>query len=149
MKQEYTIGIVLTQALGSVLMIKKLRPAWQANRFNFPGGKVESDEDLFVCASREFEEETSLKIPYSDWCYIGKIESNDYEVSVCGVIYKPEYGDAKTMTNKEVVWCNIDNLPPNKIGNVKWLAEFVRNYFNQSISNNDKLHFGYFKYIKA
>ncbi len=43
-----------------LLFIKKARPAWQAGRWNMPGGKVEPGETPEKAIRREVQEETGL-----------------------------------------------------------------------------------------
>jgi 8-oxo-dGTP diphosphatase len=38
--KKYTLGFIFDQARDHVLLIKKMRPAWQRDRFNGIGGKV-------------------------------------------------------------------------------------------------------------
>ena len=44
-----------------VLLIEKKHPAWQAGRFNLPGGKIEDEETIHEAASRELLEETGSR----------------------------------------------------------------------------------------
>ena len=36
-----------------VLLVQKLRPAWQVGKYNLPGGKIEEDETIHDAAVRE------------------------------------------------------------------------------------------------
>jgi 8-oxo-dGTP pyrophosphatase MutT (NUDIX family) len=55
---EYVIVYARPKQLGKVLLVLKNRPAWQAGRFNLPGGKIEPHETPEECAIRELKEET-------------------------------------------------------------------------------------------
>lgn len=45
---------------GSVLLIEKLKPAWQLGLINLPGGSIEEGEDPSCAAARELFEEANL-----------------------------------------------------------------------------------------
>lgn len=79
LKRRYSAIVVLSEDLGRVVLIHKLKPAWQEGKANLPGGKCE-DQDWIVlpdhqatlsdqyvtyharCAVRELREETGLDI---------------------------------------------------------------------------------------
>ncbi len=83
--RRYSAVAVFSQDLERVVLIHKLRPAWQTGKANFPGGKVElkdwpmpdhsldespdyfgAVEDAYRrCAARELQEETGLVVPAS------------------------------------------------------------------------------------
>ena len=74
-KRRYSAVALFSQDLDHVLLIHKQKPAWQAGKANFPGGKVEesdqpTDSELYRqtseyhnCAHRELLEETGLDVP--------------------------------------------------------------------------------------
>ena len=57
--------------LTSVLVVYKQKPAWQKNRYNLVGGKVEEGETPEQAAIRELKEETGLDALST--MYLGKI----------------------------------------------------------------------------
>lgn len=82
--RRYSAVAVFSQDLERVVLIHKLRPAWQAGKANFPGGKVENQDWEFDwiprpcdltpekitschrrCAARELQEETGLVVDAS------------------------------------------------------------------------------------
>ncbi len=88
-RRRYSAVAVFSQDLERVALIHKLRPAWQAGKANFPGGKVEAKDitaamedrvpmplsakwpqETFIaihrrCAARELKEETGLVVDAS------------------------------------------------------------------------------------
>ena len=74
-KRRYSAVALFSQDLEHVLLIHKQKPAWQAGKANFPGGKVEESDqptdseshrrtdEYRNCAQRELLEETGLDIP--------------------------------------------------------------------------------------
>jgi 8-oxo-dGTP pyrophosphatase MutT (NUDIX family) len=68
---RYSAVCAFSDDLSGVVLIHKLKPSWQLNRANFPGGKVEvSDGDdepgHRLCAVRELQEETGLVVDAVD-----------------------------------------------------------------------------------
>ena len=74
-KRRYSAVALFSQDLEHVLLIHKQKPAWQAGKANFPGGKVEESDqpadseshkqtsEYHNCAHRELLEETGLDVP--------------------------------------------------------------------------------------
>lgn len=75
-RRRYSAVAVFSDDLERVVLIHKLKPAWQAGKANFPGGKVElkdyaealwepgsEAEGHRRCATRELTEETGLVVP--------------------------------------------------------------------------------------
>lgn len=65
--QEYVCGFAFNPELTSVVLIEKLKPAWQEGLLNGVGGKVEKDERPIDAMTREFKEETGVETLYLDW----------------------------------------------------------------------------------
>ena len=61
---RYSAIAIFDKDLDRVVLIEKQKPAWQAGKANFPGGKVElqdaAQEAHLACAIRETTEETGL-----------------------------------------------------------------------------------------
>jgi 8-oxo-dGTP diphosphatase len=148
--KEYTIGALFTHNFSHVLMVHKTKPDWQKGKMNLPGGKIEDNETVFECVSREFTEETGLAVPY--WKYIGMIENIelDYKVHfLTAVLSKGDYHAAKSLTDELVEWVYVNEIFRNQnkfISNIPWLVCFAENMHNQN--NFDVLQFGHFKYSK-
>lgn len=98
-KPEYVLCAVVQFTLfgPKVALIKKNRPEWQKGRFNMPGGHVEHGENKFDAASREFYEETGVKI--HDWYSLDFMK--EYNVHV--LCAEGEVEKCRTMTDEFVV----------------------------------------------
>jgi 8-oxo-dGTP diphosphatase len=121
MIQKYTLGFLFNHDLSRVLLIHKLRPAWQKGMVNGLGGKFEKDETAKTCITREVEEETNLKTNPSDWQKIGELHSSKFAVDVMVAIYSGQASDAVSNEEEKVEWFPTSNLPKNIMTNLSWL----------------------------
>jgi 8-oxo-dGTP diphosphatase len=65
--QAYVVGLMFSNDLSQVALIRKNKPAWQAGKLNGVGGKVEKNEPPYVSMIREFAEETGLLTTRVQW----------------------------------------------------------------------------------
>lgn len=65
--KNYVAGFMFNQAKDVVVLIEKLRPEWQRDRFNAVGGHIEKGETPAEAMSREFFEETGVLYPSDSW----------------------------------------------------------------------------------
>ena len=93
-----------------MLLIEKRHPAWQAGRYNLPGGKIEEDETIHEAASRELQEESGMDCPPEQICILGTIEGSDFVVYVCRCDYDSLRGRnvLESMTDERVFWMPLD-----------------------------------------
>lgn len=68
----YVAGFRIDPAAGTVALIRKGKPDWQAGKLNAIGGKIEDGEDQPDAMRREFREEAGLDIP--DWQWFATVE---------------------------------------------------------------------------
>jgi len=90
-----------------VLLIEKKHPAWQAGRYNLPGGKIEEDETIHEAASRELQEEVESDWPARTDLYPrDDRRSSDFVVYVCRCDYDSLAGRnvLESMTDERVFW---------------------------------------------
>lgn len=111
---DIVIFTVQSEKLEVLLIKRKLEPF--ANNWAIPGGFLDLDEDIDVCASRELEEETGIKDVYLEQLYtFGKVGRDPREriVSVA-------YFALAAMQNQnvqagddadETKWVAFDDLP--------------------------------------
>ncbi len=117
-KKSYVVGFLFDETLRKICLIKKNRPAWQAGRLNGVGGHIENGEEPLVAMQREFEEEAGILIPH--WFKFGYIFGSTYELHLF-IALKPIDCNPRSMTDEEIGWYDIDNLPTNIISNLKWI----------------------------
>jgi 8-oxo-dGTP pyrophosphatase MutT (NUDIX family) len=120
---EYVLCIA-RDLTGRFVFVKKTRPEWQAGRYNFPGGKLETEDvDIQSAAQREFLEETGVNIPAPDWQQIATLAGNDYAVYVMSTNHSAHGAD--TQTDEKVGWywvSSIEYAPHLFIENCLWIA---------------------------
>ena len=117
----YTLGFIFDKELSRVLLIYKQRPDWQKGRLNGVGGKIEQEEQSLACIVREVGEETGLQTTAEEWICVGEIKSNSYRVDVYARVHRGELSDALTVTDEEIEWCTVDELPGEVLPNLHWL----------------------------
>lgn len=79
-KMHYVLGFCFDDDLAQVVLIAKLRPAWQAGKLNGLGGKVLPQESGAVAMAREFGEECGVGTSPLDWTHFCKMSGVDFEV---------------------------------------------------------------------
>ncbi len=66
---DYVVGYAFSPDGKEVALIEKLRPDWQAGKYNGIGGKVEPGERRCQAMSREFGEEAGVYISADRWLH--------------------------------------------------------------------------------
>jgi|SRR5271157_3815458 len=133
-KPRFVDGVMLDPTLSRVVVIRKLRPDWQAGLLNCVGGKIEPGEAPLAAMNREFREETSVSgllwIPYCDM----KLKLNDGELYCFYAIGNVD--KAHTVLDEDVlilpvaeVMDRCDTLP-----SLRWLIQMARSFaFGETI----------------
>jgi 8-oxo-dGTP diphosphatase len=128
---EYVLGFAFTEdyaGFNRVMLIHKLKPAWQAGKLNGIGGKIEPGETPHRAMAREFFEEAGLESLPTAWLKFAELKSPDAQV-YCFVtrwewkIFKRAY----SKTEEKLRSFQIDELffqklmDANAIENLHWL----------------------------
>jgi 8-oxo-dGTP pyrophosphatase MutT (NUDIX family) len=147
MAQNYVIGVVLNESLTQAICLNKRKgPSDLIGKWTFPGGKIESEEELvategstpssyFSAMSREFKEETGVDIPEDGWVSFGyKSFEDGSRLYLFGAVkHQKVIESARTLEEEEVRVLNVD---ANKDLNLKYVPDFdqlvgiVKNYFD-------------------
>lgn len=77
--KAYSLGFVFDYHRQNVVLIEKLKPAWQFEKLNGVGGKVEPGEESLACIVREFKEEAGVYIPPYDWSLFAIMSGIDWQ----------------------------------------------------------------------
>jgi len=128
MIKEYVLGFCFTRDKKKVVLISKLRPAWQNGSLNGIGGKVETyDNSPLDAMIREFKEETGVETLIADWDYFTKmIFPNDIMGGVavvhCYRMFSNLAWQCKTTEEEEIILVDINELDKfDKISNLNFL----------------------------
>ena len=115
------VGFAFDRQSHSVLLIRKLRPPWQAGRLNGVGGKCEANEVARDAMTREFREETGVDIPCQKWRRFCKLTASDgqwrvhfFSTEVAGIV-------PRQVEDEQPVWVPYSDLPAKVIDNLRWL----------------------------
>lgn len=118
---EYVTGFMFSNDEKNVALIRKNNPAWQFNKYNGVGGKIESNESPIEAMKREFWEETGVKTSTAIWkiyCILSR--PGDYRVYFLRAKSNLVY-DVKTNELEVVSIFETFSLPDNTLFNLRWL----------------------------
>lgn len=141
---KYVLGFCFNEDYSKVALIRKNRPGWQKGLLNGIGGKVDGTESDLEAMTREFTEETSVRVEY--WRRFATMKSmpngarafvnnrweehpdpENWEVAVFASNISDELFDQlKTTTDEPVTTLPIALLDYFKtIDNIKWLVNLA------------------------
>jgi 8-oxo-dGTP pyrophosphatase MutT (NUDIX family) len=78
---NYVVGFAFDQ-YDAVTLINKQKPAWQKDKWNGVGGKIEEGEDAAAAMAREFFEETGMRTSPPMWRHVGRLIERDCVVQI-------------------------------------------------------------------
>lgn len=108
---RYVAGFLFTEDLQRVCLILKQRPAWQKNKLNGVGGKVESWESNDAAMEREFAEETGVPKYAFKWSRYCMLEFPDAIVHFYVAVNKEGIPvPMKETTDEKVGWYSVSSL---------------------------------------
>lgn len=118
--QDMVVGFAFDEKLLNVALIKKKKPEWQKGYLNGVGGKVIEGESYHEAMTREFEEETGVKVERWNNSAIFYIQGV-YLYFFYAILETPLFIKIKSMTDETVVIADVHYLPPTVIQNLRWL----------------------------
>lgn len=98
------------------ILVRKIKPEWQAGRLNSPGGKVEKGEHHRDAARREFHEECGVLI--DDWRYFVNMMGKDW---VCHCYYTKTKIDKKLLKKEKEEIVLVKGYSEDMMPNLNWL----------------------------
>jgi 8-oxo-dGTP diphosphatase len=130
-QQGYVVGFLFDR-WGSVALIEKNRPAWQAGKINGIGGKIEPNEGALRAMTREFKEETG--VDWNIWKQFAYLVSPRSYIHVFkGLTDSKTLHSVQTMEDERVFIHNTyaELVPKNAVPNLHWLIPFALNVDNE------------------
>ena len=116
----YVLALLFTTDRRRVVLMRKLRPAWQAGRVNALGGKLLSGESAAAAARREVREEAGVDVPEPSWREILVWRDPIYRMHVLSA-FDDVANRASTAEDQEIFLAATDDLPRESIDNLRWL----------------------------
>ncbi|WP_243355798.1 (deoxy)nucleoside triphosphate pyrophosphohydrolase [Bacillus litorisediminis] len=80
------------------------------NKWEFPGGKVEKDEDIYSALKREIYEEMGCKIETSDLFHENIHEYDSFIINLICIKAKIVEGNPKLTDHSKMIWMKRENL---------------------------------------
>lgn len=109
MKTKYVLGFAFTEDMQDMLLIRKVRPDWQAGKLNAIGGHVEPGEWYSEAMIREFKEETDVKTFPCDWTWFADASFPNAELTLFWMSHN-KIRDYETMTDESVVLVPVKHI---------------------------------------
>lgn len=78
--KDYALGLAFCHQMRNIVLIRKVRPKWQAGRWNGVGGKIEEKETPLHAMQREFWEETG--VTGLDWHPLARVKGLGWKMHV-------------------------------------------------------------------
>ncbi len=77
---QYVAGFLFTPDQDQVVLISKNSPDWQVGMLGGVGGKIDPGELPRQAMSREFQQETGVKIASNEWKALARLEGFNFQV---------------------------------------------------------------------
>lgn len=108
------VGAVIENENNEILCALRSPKMSLPNMWEFPGGKVEKDENLKQAIEREIKEELGCKVQYSDIFNDNTHEYDTFIVNLITVKCKLISGTPTASEHSKLIWLKRENLPSLK-----------------------------------
>ena len=111
-KRVEVVAAIVVDSQQRILMAQRAHWQHQGGKWEFPGGKIETDETHLQALARELEEEVDLQIDQR-FCELFKAVHHDYadkNVSLYFYLVKNASGIAKGMEDQPILWVDAKTL---------------------------------------
>lgn len=137
--RKYCVGFAFNEWCDEVLLLRKVKPAWQAGRVNGIGGHIEEGEAPLEAMKREGREETKGAWEYpgeeylhAEWeqfafvtgpgvelyCFRAFIDSNEWDATL---IPRGSWSSGLQTEEGLLTIFDVNNLPHFMLHNLTWL----------------------------
>ncbi|HYE82742.1 MAG TPA: 8-oxo-dGTP diphosphatase MutT [Clostridia bacterium] len=96
---------------GKVLIAQRQAGSHMELRWEFPGGKLEPDEDPEDCIIREIKEELDMEIEVADIYKVVKFKYEEKDILLLCYLCKIRKGEGKTLECNDFRWIERKDLP--------------------------------------
>jgi 8-oxo-dGTP diphosphatase len=118
---------LLFNTKGELALILKTHPAWQAEKLNGIGGKIDEGESALQAMQREFTEEAGADV--KGWREFALLKVQDGQVHF--FVAHGDY-DIQSMTDETVGWYDVSDLSKLPLlQNTKWLIPLALDQGNK------------------
>ena len=99
---KVTAGVI--EKDGKILIAKRKSGKCVGNKWEFPGGKLESGETIRECLKRELKEELNFTVEIGDFIGSSVFSCNNRDIEL--LAYQVTYveGDLELIDHEEVLW---------------------------------------------
>jgi 8-oxo-dGTP diphosphatase len=118
-KPSYVLALLFTANRRQVVLMRRMRPLWQAGRVNALGGRLVIGESPGDAARREVREESGVDV--KEWTEVLVWDDAEYRMHVMRAV-SALASTARTMEDQEVFLADVESLPANVIDNLRWLV---------------------------
>ena len=104
------VGIIWDRDRQRILIDRRLPEGEMAGFWEFPGGKIEPDEDAIACIKRELREELAIEVEVSDHLITIDHEYETLRVSLIVHHCTHISGEPQTIACSEIRWVTVEEL---------------------------------------
>lgn len=116
---RYCVGFLFDIHCQKVVLIRKVRPAWQRGKLNGVGGHIEENETPAAAMRREFMEEAGRD--EMQWTRFCVLSGDNYELHCFYCVSDPRYANTPKGSEETIEVHPINPLPKDVIPNLHWL----------------------------